>query len=1117
MSLLKKIFKSKKNKTLNTSYEDNQSNNNSQYDANKTPDSYPFYQEDDNSITFVSSEELLNTTKSNGQNDSSIVPNNEVIATQIEPQKNIIEEQEENFKKQALNKENKGEFLAKIKPKKLSIEAIKSKINKVEEKKNNDSTKKELSELTRKEYEERIDKILDSMVQLLTPFKDILLKNVPSSKYIIRILEKIAILISFVAKKIFLNVPIALRFIKSKLFKFVISVSFVLFLIGILLSRVLSGDSYKKNLERNIYNATGYETEINGKVQIAFVPYIAITLDNVAFYTDNTKTLSAFGVSQVNTQKLYIKIKFLPLLLGKIVVSEINLTNFSLNVKSSSLENNLTYKYYEEILNNIENQLLPYRANVINFDNHQIPTPELITLDKEIPKVLIEEKNHVKKPYNSSSSIDLLMEYLVNSIELDLNKINYLHLQRGKINFLNQSNQRAISFDNLNSSLSKSGNNIEIAGSSLFNGMNTDYVIKLNNINNSIVDFNFQMIFDHNDDAIRIKGKMDPKNHIFSGQINAKYSILYLINKFIYPVSTKIYNSEFSGNFNLNPHELLIKDYKLQIDKEIITGDFLWDYGINNYIKLNVNSNVSNLNPIFAEITDKAIAGNTLFFIGLAKNIGLLKNEQINLFKPNHYDLTLNITDSYLNNTKIEKLSLNAILTNNKDIYINKLELNNSTTNLKMLGKFNIETADANIIINSNGDIVNSLKLYGISSQGQDLIDLINTSKDYNLNALLLFDNSKNYIAFSDINGMFGNIKINPSVLTLKYIDNTINSTLSIPMDTLNINKIENVYKTHIKNGNYNNAEKSNLFGLKDNDVFNLHINANKVIYNEYPLNQGVLELQMHQYGFKVNKFEVNSSEGGKITAIMTLDTTATPKIFGSFSFNDLYVDLAKMKGFVFEDKNLVGNLILNGNLKFNNESLEQIFNNLNGSLTLIKEERIKFNRFAENSTIYLTITESTKGKNTQYFLNDIAGQLNVVNNIITIENVGMRYFKGKLEYRGTFKGTYNTLNQNLDINGAMDNAIDTSKRIEFSGKGDILQPKFSSKSLVLKDRLALQKKEKAKTKTLANELDESDFYAKSRNATNFRNPYRDQDKESQAERNRLYEELINNNPQSQE
>ena len=243
--------------------------------------------------------------------------------------------------------ENFSQAFAKINPKKMV--------------KQNDSDE----ELT---YEEKIDKMLSSIAHLFEPFKTILVNILPSTQGFINKINWFGSLIAKIIKLIALLFPKVINFIRSRYFTTFFIVALILFALGPIASRLLNTPAYINNLEDSIYNSTGYKVDINGTISFSLVPSLAISLNNVNFYTDTGNNSDDFMLSHLNTNVLKIKFKILPLFLGNFSIDRIILQSAVLGVKTSPKHVLDSSVDYDVMMQKVENAIKSKLNNTIKKD-----------------------------------------------------------------------------------------------------------------------------------------------------------------------------------------------------------------------------------------------------------------------------------------------------------------------------------------------------------------------------------------------------------------------------------------------------------------------------------------------------------------------------------------------------------------------------------------------------------------------------------------------------------------------------------------------------------------------------------------------------------------------------
>lgn len=102
---------------------------------------------------------------------------------------------------------------------------------------------------------------------------------------------------------------------------------------AIILSRFVDANKFKGRMSQYVYAKTGQVLVINGNMHWSFFPWIGIKANGLTYYNAPNFTPKIF----VSAKEMDVKVKVLPLLTGKVEISNITLNNAVLNlIKTSS-------------------------------------------------------------------------------------------------------------------------------------------------------------------------------------------------------------------------------------------------------------------------------------------------------------------------------------------------------------------------------------------------------------------------------------------------------------------------------------------------------------------------------------------------------------------------------------------------------------------------------------------------------------------------------------------------------------------------------------------------------------------------------------------------------------
>jgi hypothetical protein len=1120
-----------------------------------------------------------------------------------EVKSNIIIDDSLNFKEDEItfqNKNTNSNPIGKIDV--IQIEASKANISEDSEhliekkdkksKKNKKEAKvKQLKE--KSEFEEKVDKIIDSVAQLFAPFKDLMLKIIPSSKGIIKLLDLFAIMIAKLTKFIILRFPLFVRFLKSKFFRIILIFIIFMFVFGAVFSKIINSNYYVNNLENAIYESTGYKAKINGLIKVSFVPSFSISLSNVSFYVDeniNTNS-SQFKITQFDANNLKIKFNFFPLFIGNFSIKNIDIIGATLDLQTSdtsslkdtdyrdiilgverSIKSNVSVEKINEIEKKQQSALLIKPAGNLNSNVSQdalalldnldsliqgvmpqeespvatpkkeeaLPKSEAIeeeTIDNQAEEVLKPEQEEQVDKQSEESSAPLIsqkrdsdslnysflssfLSNAVTNIKFSFNDVDTFVLRRGKINIINKQGQKLLIIDNISSTVSSSFmGNVKSEGIFRFADNNINYLASID-YQKEQMKFNVEFAFASNSaDVLKLSGFKNINTGDISADISVKnQGILIFINKFLVEINPKkSKKSSFEAKLLLNSNVFKIYDINMVLNEDIYNGSFTWDFaGSANNVFIDLRAKLNDLSKISNGIDEnlsKSISQGS-YFLSAVEEIINWKNAKMNLFKTNNFIVNFKVENTKVNDIIIDNLSIGFLVTNFNKLYVYDFSVKTKEYNAKLTGRLDLDSKSAIIALDANGKISATGQTLGFKPKAIEFLQNIGKEKDsYSLSTKLRLENNK--MLFSDFSGVLGDMKLNDTyiIFTQRVGDSDI--VVSTKIDELNLTDISNIYNKQITNLTYEKVEDVNIFGLPENFKVKMDIEIKKSTLRGIPFKNVNLDLSLFKTGFSVNKFSALGERGGSLTASISADSVVLPVIAGHINLENLVLRFEDSKDIFFKNTNLVGNVVLNGKIRFNGDSYNNPFTSINGDVTFIKQERISVNRFANIDGLFLTLTDkNTSGKDT-IFVNDIYGRANIKDSVIELYPISILYINKNKEYRGVSQAMIDLRDGSIKAEGAGDMSSDTSNKVKFDLQGSFLNPK-ANVSFFKGARSSSGVKPKEKDISLVNSKTHSKInnLNNTKNKNNFNNTYNSNisNKSYDKLKDSLYDDMIDEN-----
>ncbi|MDR2008534.1 MAG: hypothetical protein LBQ34_06145 [Alphaproteobacteria bacterium] len=1022
------------------------------------------------------------------------------------------------------------------------------------------------------DFEIKVDKVIASVALLFAPFKELTLKVLPSSRYIIKVLDSIALGIAYITKLIVLRFPAFVKFLKSIYFKVIVVFIVFMFIFGAIFSKIINSSYYVNSIETAIYSATGFQAKINGQIKVSFIPKLSVSLNNVSFYKQDSQNNNAtqFNINQFDAANLAIDFKFFPLFIGNFSIKNIDIIGATLNLQTADTSS-IADSNYAQIIASVERSIKSsISSDKIQEITEQSATPNksnssevldmldnlenLITngVDSSKPQATPplqeepapeesqpEEPLEPITPLNSQEFNDTpndaliapktgtvanygflsrLLSSIVNNIKFSFNDVDSFTLRRSKINIINNQGQKILSVENISAKVSSSFmGKISATGGLRFADSNIDYDATLN-YESDKVNFNVAFVLDGRiGDTITVAGYKNKANgDIIADLTMENQGVLLFIDKFLFEITNKkIQSHGFTGKLLLNSNFLKIENINTQIGESAYQGSFVWDYASSSKnVIIDIAGEMPNMADFSAGLTstinNSVIKDST--FLAAIEEITNWKNSKMSIFRPNHFILNFRVANTNINNIAVDSLSLGILLDNFNKLYVYNTSLKTKDYNADIMGRVDIESKTALFALESKGSINAVGQTMGFAPKSIEFLQNIGKNQDnYQLSSKLRLENNK--VLLTDFVGNLGNLKLNDTYLiyTQRVEDSDI--LVSSKIDSFNFEDIADIYNKQISNLTYEKIEDINLFGLPSNLKVKINLDISKSSFHGVPLKNVNLDIGLFKTGFNINKFSAVGNRGGNITGAISADSIVLPVIAGHVNLEDLILNFEDTKGLFLKDVPLVGNVVLSGKVKFNGDTFDKPFTNIDGDITFIKQERIAVNRLAANMDgAFLTLSQ----KNNNIFVNDIYGAANIKNNIIEIYPIALLFIdKNNKEYRGVVQLNIDLGLQSIKGDGSGEQTADTSNKLSIDISGNFLNPNIKT-NFFKGQKSSVGVKPKEKDISLINNKTHKvvDNLNNTKSKTNFNNTYNSNiaNKSFDNLKNKLYDDMVQDN-----
>ncbi|MCL2567510.1 MAG: AsmA family protein [Alphaproteobacteria bacterium] len=1024
------------------------------------------------------------------------------------------------------------------------------------------------------EFEERVDKVIASAAQLFAPFKDLMLKVLPSSRHIIKGLDYIALGIASLTRIVVLRFPILVKFLKSIYFKIIVVFLVFMFIFGVIFSKIINSSYYVNSIETAIYKSTGFQAKINGVIKVSFIPRFSISLNNISFYKKDSANSNAtqFRVNQFDAANLQIDFKFLPLFIGNFSIKNIDIIGATLNLQTADVT--ALDSSYAQIIANVEraikssvsndkikeitaqntsavpasnaNEVLDMLDNLdslITNGTSAAPKKEaLLDTDSAEKSQNTEENQESNAPISSQEFNDAPNEALitpkedssvnygflsralssvVNNIKFSFNDVDNFTLRRSKINIINNQGQKIISAENISAKITTSFTGKVSAGGGLrFADSNIEYNSTLQ-YKEDKVNFTVDFILDgRNADLITLSGYKNTENGDISADLSMKnQGILLFINKFLFEInSKKIQNSSFEGKLLINSNFLKIDNINMILNDNRYQGSFTWDYASSSRnIIIDILAEMKDMSPFLQGITstlnNSVIKDST--FLASIEEITNWKNSKMSIFRPQHFIVNFKAADTAINNITIDSLNIGFLLDSFDKLYIYNTSVKTKNYNAEVVGRVDLENKTALLALESQGSISVVGQTMGFSPASIEFLQNIGKNKDaYSISSKLRLENNK--LLLSDFVGFLGDLQLNDTYIIYSQRVEDSDILVSTKIKEFNFEDIADIYARQIANLTYEKIEDINIFGLPNNFKVKINMDIAKSKLRGVPLKNASLDISLFKTGFNINKFSAVGERGGSISGAISADSIVLPVIAGHINLEDLVLNFEDTKNLFLKTTPIVGNVVLNGKIKFNGDTFDKPFSNIDGDLSFIKQERILVNRLAITDGLFLTLSKKKLNGVETIYVNDIYGRANIKNNIIELYPIALLYIdNNNKEYRGVMQLNIDLGLQNMRGSGEGEQTADTRNKMRFDIAGDFLNPTIKT-NFYKGEKSSAGVKPKEKEISLLNNKTHKvvDGLNDTKSKTNFNNTYNSNiaNKSYDNLKNKLYEDMLEDN-----
>jgi hypothetical protein len=918
----------------------------------------------------------------------------------------------------------------------------------------------------------KVKEVIASVNNLMKPFENALINNLPISK-VITIPFKFLFGIVF---KLIVGIVYCASFARVIINNFVVKFFFValivLFIAQVFSTRFINTEKGKNYFSSFVKKHTGYEMVIKGNLKVYAIPSFIVEISNVEFFKNKVMRNNDLAINNVKINKMILKLDMWTLLTKfKIRVKEVDLMRPYIGLIFSSKKSLDTQFNFIDSMAKINSIPLGIVENFkndeylgfnfvysIGFDKNRKSNgifgnvnDSLYLMKKEYSKLEYKVENE-KVDTIENTKKEKQLENINNSdvyrflrqITLDLNNeyLNQINIRNGEVSFANKEKQ-ILYLTNVNVEMNslKDENNDFIASVGFEMLKNNFYFNVLSKNKNLKINGGSDSLSEKMNDIL-VVGSFDESNDFVGSLEINDVTLLNLLKTIFVNLDVKQINEAKLrvDNLRVNSSYIYMDKYSLKIDNKDYRGAFSWGYGTTNNMYLKLDLIDYNLGNVF----DYTVSGYENY-IGKIVNIVMDKYYQgLKNLAPNFFELDVSVNnlislDSGGNVNNLGDLSLSLFFDSKNSLYVDKFNLQLSDANLSGYGKLILDSKSGYFNLNIKGQAISVAKMFGLSDRATDMFVSFNDGYGF-LEAQSILNIENNKLMFHNINGKFANKKFQNAMLVINNRVDVDEAELVIKIDSLDYSYFKKFYDKNLQKQS-ENVELS-ILPLKDDLILKINLSAEDFNYKNLILKDFVVDVVMSKNNISLNNFEVKSLSSGSIRGNFLIDRLNTNFVIGNLSFDKFFINLKNANGFLFENNKLQGNIFIDGQFKVNVDSIEKIANGLNGTLSVGTFERYKNNKISITNGFYITVE---KMKNNDLIVQDLFGKLNVVNGKIDFYPVVVLFMDGDGKKRGSFEGNYNFYMDKMELKGYLSN-LQNVKVMDFEIIGNLSNPVFDIK-----------------------------------------------------------------------
>ncbi len=899
------------------------------------------------------------------------------------------------------------------------------------------------------EYKQDLDKAFKALALLFEPFRTTMLGVLPKSKPIVQLFDAFGRLVKRIVETFFVFGYVVFNFLKGKGFRIIIVVLLIIFILSAILSRVLNSQSYRLSFENAILKSTGYQARINGFLKFSFFPTPRIFFNNVEFikqengFINESKGKDKMQIQSFKASKVSFKFKLLPILLGHFEVDKMAVEGMDIVLKTSSF-NQSNYDNQNKIKDMVANALKKVEGdNNLAGDDVLNNWKEGDTEGKKFQSSFSKDDFNI---YNESKQglFTSFLASIVGNVKISSDVMNHLYIKRSAVTVITPKGTELLKIHNLSAMLDKSLlNNTKMLGN--FNVEDTVlfFKVELKNYKKG-KEYKIDSEFSFTKQSLELNQGIFLKGN-YNKEFNKGYFSLKGLGRDARYLLSLLYGGLDNTNIDNNvaivadvvvsPVNLKLSHYKVMFKDNEFDGSVYWDYGLNNVVNVSVNFFGHNLYKEIAKYNGNRSLVTSNVFDDLMDRYILFSRNVFSKMQPDFIIFDVNIKKFAVLKKEIRDSFRVKLLETPNVVYVDSLQFIDENLSIKANGFMNSDLK--RLVLNMDVNIKPSefSKVWGFNSNFQNLVSKVGKGGEINIIGQGIFATNK--AVMSDVSIFLNGKEYENAYIAYEQRVAGSNLALSLKEETIDISNILEVF--NIKEIN-DRLSGSDVFGVPQKLNLSFNIDAERGFLGKAEFKNVKFKGNIFRSGYTIDNFELRDNSG-VIYGSLNFNRKVMPNIIGNVFFDKYSLDASWLNGLLFDGYKFKSDIFLDGRLEFKGNSYNAALRSLTGDIAFNKKERVLTGRKNNSQGVYVTFT-SDRDKTIN--INDIYGQIKVINGIFDIYPGVFVYLNGGKQTRGQITGDYNLNSDLLNLSGnyqIMQKSKRVTKGIEI--KGDAKNPSF--------------------------------------------------------------------------